>query len=51
MGSYINKDNFWSESLTKHVLTVYAEGLTCNSFDKREFYNVMHYAKDMYSFL
>ena len=33
MGSYINRENLRSDSLTKDVLIVYAEGLACNTID------------------
>ena len=36
----------WSDSLTKDFLTIYAEGLAYNNFDKRTFYNVRRYTKD-----
>ena len=46
MGSYIKREDLWSESLTKDNLTVYAEGLACNNFDKKKFYNSRRYEKD-----
>ena len=46
MVSYINRENLWSESLTKDVLIIYAEGLARNKFDKRIYYTVRHYTKD-----
>ena len=38
--SLINTYNLWSDSLTEDVLTVYAEDLVCNFFDKKTIYNV-----------
>ena len=46
MAYLINKENLWSESLTKDILTVYDVGIVCNNFDKKEFYNVMRSATD-----
>ena len=46
MGSFIKRERFWSESMTKNVLTMYAGGLACNTLDKSKFYDVMRYAKD-----
>ena len=51
MGSYINRENLWSDSLTKDILTVYAEGLACYRFDKRKCYNVRRHAKATWYFL
>ena len=45
MSSLINAENLWSESLTKDVLIVYAEGLTCNNFDKKTNYNIRRHDK------
>ena len=42
----INRENLWSDSLTKDNLTVYAEGLACNNFNKNIFYNLRRLAKD-----
>ena len=36
----MNKNKLWSDSLTKKILTTYAEGLACDNFDKRTLYNV-----------
>ena len=43
--SLINTENLWSESLTKEVLTVYAEGIACDNFDKKTVYNVRRHDK------
>ena len=45
MPSLINTENLWSESLIKDVLTVYAESLACNNFDKKTIYNVRRHGK------
>ena len=44
MATNINKENLWSKSLTKNVLTTYAEGLACKNFDQRVMYNVRRYS-------
>ena len=44
MATNVNKENFWSKSLTKHVLTTYAEGLACKNFDQKVVYNVRRYS-------
>jgi len=36
----MNSHNLWSNTNTKDVLVPYAEGLACDNFDKREYYNV-----------
>ena len=36
----VNNTTLWSSSLTKDVLTPYGEGLACDQFDKRIYYNV-----------
>ena len=43
MLSLIDTDNLWSDSLTKDILTVYAEDLACKRFDKKTIYNVSCY--------
>ena len=43
MASLINIENLWSDSLTKHVLTVYAEGLAYINVDKNLIYNLMRH--------
>ena len=35
-----NTRNLWSNSSTKGVLTPYAEGLACENFDNKKYYNV-----------
>ena len=40
MANYVNNTNLWSSSLTKDVLTPYGEGLACDQFDQRIYYNV-----------
>ena len=45
MASLINTDNLWSDSLTKDVLTDYAEGLACNNFDTKTIYNTRRHKK------
>ena len=44
----INKENLWSNSLTKNALTLYAEGLACKNFDQMRIYNVRRYSEDMW---
>ena len=46
MAGKIDKDNLWSDYLTKNILTTYAEGLACKNFGKIELYNVRRYASD-----
>ena len=45
MGSYINRENVWTDSLTKDFLTVYDEVLACNNFDKKNFHITRRYEK------
>ena len=45
MACLINTDNLWLDSLTTDFLTVYAEGLVCNIFDKRKVYKVRRHNK------
>ena len=45
MAFLINTENLWADSLTKDVLTVYAEGLASNYFDKKTIYTVRRHAK------
>ena len=40
MATNTNSHNLWSNTNTKDVLVPYAEGLACDNFDKREYYNV-----------
>ena len=48
MATIINKDNLWSNSLTRNQLTTYAEGLACKNFDQRTLYNVRRYNLKMW---
>ena len=41
----MNTANLWSDSLTKDILTKYAEGLACVRFDMRNLYDVRLYKK------
>jgi len=45
MASRMNTHSLWSNSNTKDVLTPYAEGLACDNFDKKEYYNVHRNSK------
>ena len=40
----MNETKLWTNSLTKGVLTTYAEGLACATFDKHTNYNVIRVA-------
>ena len=40
MVSVINTYNLWFTSNTKDVFTPYIEGLDCNNFDNKKYYNV-----------
>ena len=40
MATGININNLWSNSNTTDVLTPYAEGCACDSFDNKRYYNV-----------
>ena len=51
MSYSIKKENLLSDSLTKDVLTVYAEGLACNNFDRKKFCNGRRHDKDTWYIL
>ena len=36
----MNKYKLWSDSLTKESLTIFAEGLACDIFERGKFYNI-----------
>ena len=40
MATCMNTHSLWSNSNTKDILVPYAEGLACDNFDKKQFYNV-----------
>ena len=44
-GKKINETNLWSNSMTKDILTKYAEGIACHNFDVRHNYNVRRIAR------
>ena len=48
MAANINKENLWSNSLTKNALTTYAEGLACKNFDQRIIYNVRRHSSNVW---
>ena len=40
MATCMNTHSLWSNSNTKDILVAYAEGLACDNFDKKKYYNV-----------
>ena len=40
MATDMNTHSLWSNSNTKDILVTYAEGLACDNFDKKKYYNV-----------
>lgn len=42
----MNETKLWTQSLTKDILTTYAEGLACATFDQHINYNVIRLAND-----
>ena len=40
MARAMNTHSLWSNSNTKDILVTYAEGLACDNFDKKQYYNV-----------
>ena len=40
MARDMNTHSLWSNSNTKDILVTYAEGLACDNFDKKQYYNV-----------
>ena len=44
----MNDTNLWSNSMTKDILTKYAEGIVCNNFDIRHNYYVRRIATNLW---